>query len=169
VRNKIIALLVLFAPTIGVRAQSMVVGGFVSFAITDDGSGSSGANAGGACVWQDTTQRCLMVQGGNIFGHSGIYLATGTFNDACVPLKPSHDIQVFPNPGIGFYKATGSNITAVEVCDNLGRVVKYCTFPSTENTERLIDISDQSEGNYFFKVSDADGNTAIFSIIKING
>lgn len=151
------------------KGQSMVMGGFVSFAIVDSASNAAGANAGGAFVWQDTTQQCLMVQGGNVFGHSGIFLATGSFNDECPALKPISDIKVFPNPGIGFYKAVGSNISAVEVCDNLGRTVKYCTFPSNENTERLIDISDQSEGNYFFKVTDAAGNIAIFSIIKING
>jgi hypothetical protein len=144
------------------------MGGFVSFAITENHDASSGANAGGAFVWQDAKNECLMLQGGNIFGHSGIFQSSGLFKDHCFELKHLNDIKVFPNPGAGFYIVKGSNITKVEVTDNLGRQIKNYISKDFGINEHRIDISAESEGNYFFKISTSAGESATYSIIKIN-
>jgi hypothetical protein len=144
------------------------MGGFVSFAITENHDASSGANAGGAFVWQDDKNECLMLQGGNIFGHSGIFQSTGTFNDHCLEIKSFIKTKIFPNPGIGYYTVHGNNISKIQVIDNLGRVVLDYISTDTKLKEHQIDINEKAEGNYYFKIITDQGYSEVFSIIKIN-
>lgn len=165
VLNKIVlsGLLLLFVSV--AKAQTLVFGGFASFAITD----SVNANSGGAFVSQDIRTRCLMVQGGHIYGQSEMYNVTGTFREICSDAPRSTDIRVYPNPGFGNYWVEGKDIEKIDVFDNVGRMVS-----STEVKEKgesiwktPIILADQPEGNYFVKIRDTSGEQWVYSLIKL--
>jgi hypothetical protein len=165
VRNKIVlsGLLLLFVSV--AKAQTLVFGGFASFAITD----SVNANSGGAIVAQDSRTRCLMVQGGHVFGQAEMYNVSSTFREICNDAPRATDIRVYPNPGFGNYWVEGKNIEKIEVFDNVGRMIS-----STEvkiNGENLwktpIILTNQPEGNYFVKIRDTSGEQWVYSLIKL--
>lgn len=165
VRNKIVlgCLLLLFVSV--AKAQTLVFGGFASFAISD----SLNANSGGAIVAQDSRTRCLMVQGGHVFGQAEMYNVIGTFKEICNDAPRSTDIRVYPNPGFGNYWVEGKNIEKIDVFDNVGRMVS-----STELKEKgksiwktPIILTEHPEGNYFVKIRDTSGEQWVYSLIKL--
>ncbi len=163
VRNNIILIGLLFSMFSAVKAQTLVFGGFASFAISD----STSANSGGAIVWQDSRTRCIMVQGGHIYGQSELYNATGNFRENCIEVPEVSDLRLYPNPGFGQYWLEGSGISGLEIYDNTGRFISSQHVVMSENQRINISLAGQSEGNYFVKVTGAEGLNRVFSIIKL--
>jgi hypothetical protein len=163
VRNNIILIGLLLSTFTAVKAQTLVFGGFASFAISD----SASANSGGAIVWQDSRTRCIMVQGGHIYGQSELYNATGNFRENCIETPVVSDLRLYPNPGFGQYWLEGSGISGLEIYDNTGRFISSQHVVMSENQRINISLAGQSEGNYFVKVTGAEGLNRVFSIIKL--
>lgn len=165
VRNKLLLIAFLLICLTNVRAQTLVFGGFASFAISD----SLSANSGGAIVSQDTRTRCIMVQGGAVYGQSEMYNVSGTFRENCNDAPRMTDIRVYPNPGFGKYWVEGKNIEKIEVFDNVGRMVSITEVKAMgENLWRTpIILMDQPEGNYFVKIRDTSGEQWVYSLIKL--
>ena len=159
-----LVLSVLFVVAVTVtKAQTLVFGGFASFAISD----SSSANSGGSMVWQDTRTRCIMVQGGQIFGQSEMYNANGTFKESCEDETVDVDLRLYPNPGYGQYWLEGSGISSVQVYDNTGRFLSRMDVVLSDKQRINISIANQPEGNYFVKVNGIEGLNRVFSVIKL--
>jgi len=146
-----------------VRAQTLVFGGFASFAISD----SVNANSGGAIVMQDSRTRCIMVQGGNVYGQSEMYNVTGTFREICNDAPRVTDIRVYPNPGFGKYWVEGKNVESIEVFDNVGRMVSTVSIKGENVWRTPILLTEQPEGNYFVKIRDTAGEQWVYSLIKL--
>lgn len=163
VRNNIILIWLLLSTFTAVKAQTLVFGGFASFAISD----SASANSGGAIVWQDSRTRCIMVQGGHIYGQSELYNAAGNFRENCIETPEVSDLRLYPNPGFGQYWLEGSGISGLEIYDNTGRFISSQHVVLSENQRINISLAGQSEGNYFVKVTGAEGLNRVFSIIKL--
>jgi hypothetical protein len=163
VRNNIILIGLLLSTFTAVKAQTLVFGGFASFAISD----SASANSGGAIVWQDSRTRCIMVQGGHIYGQSELYNAAGNFRENCIEVPEVSDLRLYPNPGFGQYWLEGSGISGLEIYDNTGRFISSQHVVMSENQRINISLAGQSEGNYFVKVTGAEGLNRVFSIIKL--
>ena len=165
VRNKFLLIGLLLSVFATARSQTLVFGGFASFAISD----SVSANSGGAIVMQDTRTRCIMVQGGNVYGQSEMYNVTGTFREICNDVPRSTDILVYPNPGFGNYWVEGKNIEKIEVFDNVGRMVSSTNVKvNGENIWKTpIILTEQPEGNYFVKIRDTAGEQWVYSLIKL--
>ena len=163
VRNNIILIGLLLSTFTAVKAQTLVFGGFASFAISD----SASANSGGAIVWQDSRTRCIMVQGGHIYGQSELYNAAGNFRENCIETPEVSDLRLYPNPGFGQYWLEGSGISGLEIYDNTGRFISSQHVVLSENQRINISLAGQSEGNYFVKVTGAEGLNRVFSIINL--
>jgi hypothetical protein len=163
VRNNIILIGLLLSTFTAVKAQTLVFGGFASFAISD----SASANSGGAIVWQDSRTRCIMVQGGHIYGQSELYNAAGNFRENCIETPEVSDLRLYPNPGFGQYWLEGSGISGLEIYDNTGRFISNQHVVLSENQRINISLAGQSEGNYFVKVTGAEGLNRVFSIINL--
>jgi hypothetical protein len=163
VRNNIILLGLLLSMFSAVKAQSLVYGGFASFAIAD----SSSANSGGAIVCQDSRTRCIMVQGGHIFGQSELYNAASNFRENCIETPVVSDLRLYPNPGFGQYWLEGSGISGVEIYDNTGRLINSMDVELSDIQRISISIAAHAEGNYFVKVTGAEGLNRVFSVIKL--
>jgi len=142
-----------------VRAQTLVFGGFASFAISD----SVNANSGGAI----SRTRCIMVQGGNVYGQSEMYNVTGTFREICNDAPRVTDIRVYPNPGFGKYWVEGKNVESIEVFDNVGRMVSTVSIKGENVWRTPILLTEQPEGNYFVKIRDTAGEQWVYSLIKL--
>ena len=162
-RNKIILISLLLYGVTTVRAQTLVFGGFASFAISD----SVNANSGGAIVMQDTRTRCIMLQSGNVYGQSQMYNVTGTFREICNDVPRATDIRVYPNPGFGKYWVEGKNVESIEVFDNVGRMVSTVNITGENVLRTPILITDQPEGNYFVKIRDTAGEQWVYSLINL--
>lgn len=165
VRNKLLLFAFLLIYLTHARAQTLVFGGFVSFAISD----SLSANSGGAMVSQDTRMRCIMLQGGTVYGQSEMYNVSGTFKENCNDAQRMTELRVYPNPGFGEYWVEGQSIEKIEVFDNLGRLIK--NMEVKEKGENLwkthITLMDQPEGNYFVKIRDSSGEQWVYLLIKL--
>jgi len=72
-------------------------------------------------------------------------------------IRKSH-FTVFPNPTIGIFNISGENLTEVEVRDMTGKLIFH-------GTGRTIDISEQSIGTYFVKISNGE-KVEIKKIVK---
>jgi hypothetical protein len=148
-----------------VQAQTLVFGGFSSFAITD--STMAGANAGGAILSNDSRLRCLMVQGGSVFGQSEMYNKIGDFKETCREISKASGLKIYPNPGFGIYQIEGK-VNRIEVFDYTGKQI--ANIPSYDEAGQIkkINISSHAEGTYLFKIYQDDWIPHVFSIIKLN-
>jgi hypothetical protein len=147
------------------QSQTLVFGGFSSFAITD--STMAGANAGGAILSNDSRLPCLMVQGGGVFGQSELYNKIGDFKETCRELSKESGLKIYPNPGFGIYQIEGE-VYRIEVFDYTGKHI--ANIPSYDEAGQIkkINISSHAEGTYLFKIYQNDGIPHVFSIIKLN-
>jgi hypothetical protein len=147
------------------QAQTLVFGGFSSFAITD--STMADANAGGAILSNDSRLRCLMVQGGGVFGQSEMYNKIGDFKETCREISKTSGLKIYPNPGFGIYQIEGE-VYRIEVFDYTGKHI--ANIPSYDEAGQIIkiNISSHAEGTYLFKIYQNDGIPHVFSIIKLN-
>jgi hypothetical protein len=161
-RNKKIFLFLFLIQSVVGKSQTLVFGGFASFAISD----SLNANSGGSFVWNDSRTSCIMLQGGNIYGNVEIYNKKETFQETCKIPASFSIIKVYPNPGFGDYWVEGQNIQTIEILDNLGRLILSPKIPN-DLVKIPISIIDQAEGSYFVKIIDINGQQSTFSIIKL--
>jgi hypothetical protein len=161
-RNKKIFLFLFLIQSVIGKSQTLVFGGFASFAISD----SLNANSGGSFVWNDSRSSCIMLQGGNIYGNGEIYNKKEKFQETCKEPASFSIIKVYPNPGFGNYWIEGQNIQTIEILDNLGRLILSPKIPN-DLVKIPISIIDQAEGNYFVKIIDINGKQSTFSIIKL--
>ncbi len=166
--NKVVFFLFVFFWGSMIQGQSIVSGGFISFSISQNNDSVYNNDAGGLAMFHNSYNKCLISQGGNIFGESKIFDKIGDFDDHCVQKREKLKISVYPNPSFGIFTIKGEAIGDIDIMDNLGRLVIKFKSNQPKSGEQIIDISNQTEGNYFMRVQNADGNFTIISIVKIN-
>jgi hypothetical protein len=76
-------------------------------------------------------------------------------------------LRLYPNPGFGQYWLEGSGISGVEIYDNTGRFIKSINVELSDIQRISISIAAHAEGNYFVKVTGAEGLNRVFSVIKL--
>ncbi len=166
-RYRIFILILLFGSPNIIKAQSLVYGGFASFSITDTTFYAS--NAGGGIAYTDTITNCLMVYGGNVFGKGELFQKHGIFNDKCFEIKEKFfEIKIYPNPSNGIYWIEGKEIVLIVVFDHLGRKVISKNYLPNALLSDSIDITDVAVGNYYIQVQNTNGQSKVYSLIKIN-
>lgn len=167
VRNKLFVLgaLMLFAGNL--HGQSILFGGFVSVSVSDS-LGSH--NAGGMPVFQQERSTCLLVNGGMVFGQTGLFERQGLFQEDCREFTEtrSMDIRIFPNPGLGLYRVQGLDILSCAVSDQHGRSVMLPQTWNPEQFEHSIDLRPFSEGLYYIHLTLNNGEVITQNLIKIN-
>ena len=112
------------------------------------------------------------VTGGNYSTSIGfIYMDTLDFPDNVIEIFNNKIISIFPNPSDGIINIENKNLKAdkIEIFNILGKKVFESrdveTFHETSLRLCIIDISELSNGLYFLKVLDKDGE--ILKIEKI--
>ncbi len=149
------------------HGQSILSGGFVSVGISDS---LGGHNAGGMPVFQQKLSNCLLVNGGMVFGQSSLFDRQGSFQEDCREFTETSnaDIRVFPNPGLGLYRAQGLGILSCAISDQHGRNVLMPQVWNPEQFEHSIDLRPFSEGLYYVHLTLSNGEIFTQNIIKIN-
>ncbi len=149
-------------------SQSIISGGFLSFSISKVNDSISNTDAGGIAMFHDSYNKCLISQGGSVFGESKIFDKIGDFDDRCFQKKQKLSYKVFPNPNDGNFFIIGSEIKDIVILDVLGRTIKSFSFNELLQNELYINISDQSEGNYFVIIITYNGDVNVLSVVKLN-
>ncbi len=167
VRNRLLILGALFFLAGNIYGQSILSGGFVSVSFSDS-LGSH--NAGGMPVFQQERSTCLLVNGGMVFGQTGLFDRPGLFQEDCREFteKRNINIRVFPNPGLGLYRVQGSDILSCAVSDQSGRSVMMPQTWNPEQFEHSIDLRPFSEGLYYIHLTLSNGEVITQNLIKIN-
>ncbi len=166
-RNKLILIGVLLLFAENLRGQSILCGGFISISVCDS-LGSH--NAGGMPVFQLERSTCLLVNGGMVFGQTGLFDHQGLFRDDCRPNTESRsmEIRVFPNPGLGLFKFQGLGVITYSVSDQRGRSVLMPQRCNPDQFEHSIDLHSCSEGLYYLHLTLSNGAVFTQTLIKIN-
>ena len=87
-------------------------------------------------------------------------------NDDSKILK-TKDLVIYPNPSDGLYtvKALNSEIVSIEIYNYYGaKIISY----NKENFNSLINIQNQANGTYFYKIVLVDGEVSTGKFVKIN-
>lgn len=167
VRNKRLVFGILLFLSGNINGQSILSGGFVSVSVSDS-LGSH--NAGGMPVFQQERSTCLLVNGGMVFGQTGLFERQGLFQDDCREFTEtrSMDIRIFPNPGLGLYRVQGLDILSCDVSDQQGRSVMMPQTWNPEQFEHSIDLRPFSEGLYYIHLTLSNGEVITQNLVKIN-
>jgi hypothetical protein len=167
VQNKLLIFSALLLLAGKLQGQSILSGGFVSVSVSDS-LGSH--NAGGMPVFQQERSNCLLVNGGMIFGQTGLFERQGLFQDDCREFTETRnmDIRVFPNPSLGLYRVQGMDILSCAVSDQSGRSVMLPQTLNPEQFEHSIDLRPFSEGLYYIHLTLSNGEIYTQNLIKIN-
>jgi hypothetical protein len=167
VQNKLLVFGVLLLLAERLEGQSILSGGFVSVSVSDS-LGSH--NAGGMPVFLQERSTCLLVNGGMVFGQTGLFDRYGMFQEDCREFNEtsSADIRIFPNPGLGLYRVQGLDILSCAVSDQHGRTVTIPQAWDPAQFEHSIDLRSFSEGLYYIHLTLSTGEVFTQNLIKIN-
>ncbi len=159
---KFIYLFILVLIFSNTRAQSYST---LAEVLSSGGGESTGGNYSNFGVTGETFVD-YSVTGGNYNTSIGfIYIACDGPNNV-QEIFNNHFIRVFPNPSDGIINIENKNLKAdkIEIFNILGEKV-YERIVETSRGMSLLDISELSEGLYFLKILDKDGE--ILKIEKI--
>jgi len=73
-------------------------------------------------------------------------------------------ITTFPNPAKDVITVKGNHISAIQVVDNIGRVVKVISL--TDATNPTFSVSKLSAGAYHLKVQTKEGKVSLVGMVK---
>jgi hypothetical protein len=150
------------------HAQSLVLGGFTSFVLSNDSSQISSSSGGGFAV-NDKVLSCVQLQSGNSIGGIELYSHIGDFNDDCkraVQIEKSANLLIYPNPGFGQYNLLATDAIGFYITDITGKTVFQYTELNSEEYIHPFDISNLAEACYIVLVKLNDGKITSLPIIK---
>jgi hypothetical protein len=95
---------------------------------------------------------------------SNAYLCNSIY-EGINEIKELEDAVIFPNPSTGKFQFTLNNILdeKIEITDVLGNIIMKSEI---KNESVQLDLSDQSKGIYFVRISDEKGNLIVKKIVK---
>jgi len=110
-----------------------------------------------------TTMLGIASEWNDIIGSSAIYYVIEYANTTSVNNQIDHEnsIIIYPNPSNGLLTVKGNGIQKIEIYDITGRLIN--TTASNEN-KQIVNLSDNSKGIYFVKVTTTKG----VEVTKVN-
>jgi hypothetical protein len=154
--------------TLSSNAQSLVLGGFTSFVLSNDSSQII-SNSGGVFAVNDKVLSCVQIQSGNSIGGIELYSRIGDFNDDCkrdIQIEKTANLLIYPNPGFGQYNLVATNAIGFYITDITGKTVFHYTELNSEDHFHPFDISNLAEACYIVLVKLNDGKITSLPIIK---